>query len=48
MPARDAATEEAMSLGVFGVPTIVIAGRVLWGNDQFEMARYFVEQAVPA
>jgi 2-hydroxychromene-2-carboxylate isomerase len=43
-----AATEEAMALGVFGVPTIVAADRVLWGNDQFEMARYFVEQAVPA
>jgi 2-hydroxychromene-2-carboxylate isomerase len=43
-----AVTEEAMALGVFGVPTVVIAGRVLWGNDQFEMVRYFVEQAVPA
>ena len=43
-----ATTEDAMSLGVFGVPTIVIAGRVLWGNDQFEMARHFAEQAVPA
>lgn len=44
-------TEAAMSLGVFGVPTIVIADRVIWGNDQFEMARYFVEQerqSVPA
>jgi len=43
-----AVTEEAMALGVFGVPTIVVGDRVLWGNDQFEMARYFVEQAVPA
>ncbi len=43
-----AVTEEAMALGVFGVPTIVIDGRVLWGNDQFEMARHFIEQAVPA
>jgi 2-hydroxychromene-2-carboxylate isomerase len=43
-----AVTEDAMAQGVFGVPTIVVAGRVLWGNDQFEMARYFVEQAVPA
>jgi 2-hydroxychromene-2-carboxylate isomerase len=37
-----------MALGVFGVPTIVVAGRVLWGNDQFEMARFFIEQAVAA
>ena len=43
-----AVTEEAMALGVFGVPTIVIDGRVLWGNDQFEMARHFIEQAVSA
>ncbi len=46
-----AVTEEAMALGVFGVPTIVVADRVIWGNDQFEMARYLVEQArqgVPA
>ena len=43
-----AVTEDAMALGVFGVPTVVVAGRVLWGNDQFEMVRHFVEQAVPA
>ena len=46
-----AVTDEAMSLGVFGIPTIVVADRVVWGNDQFEMAGYFVEQekqAVPA
>ena len=46
-----AVTEEAMALGVFGVPSIVVADRVIWGNDHFEMARYFVEQelqAVPA
>ncbi|TFH42814.1 MAG: hypothetical protein E4H01_12940 [Lysobacterales bacterium] len=43
-----AVTEEAMAQGVFGVPTIVVTGRVLWGNDQFEMARFFVEQTVPA
>jgi 2-hydroxychromene-2-carboxylate isomerase len=45
------ATEAAMAIGVFGVPTIVIGDRVFWGNDQFEMARYFVEQelqAIPA
>ncbi len=41
-------TEEAMALGVFGVPSIVVADRVIWGNDQFEMARHFVEQAKQA
>jgi 2-hydroxychromene-2-carboxylate isomerase len=43
-----AVTEQAMALGVFGVPTIVVAGRVIWGNDQFEMARFFIGQPVPA
>jgi len=46
-----AVTEAAMALGVFGVPTIVVADRVIWGNDQFEMAQYFIEHArqpVPA
>ena len=41
-------TEEAMALGVFGVPSIVVADRVIWGNDHFEMARHFVEQAKQA
>lgn len=41
-------TEEAMAEGVFGVPTIVVGDRVLWGNDQFEMARFFVAQATAA
>ena len=47
----NAVTDEALALGVFGVPSIVAADRVIWGNDQFEMARHFVElarQAVPA
>jgi 2-hydroxychromene-2-carboxylate isomerase len=46
-----AVTKDAMALGVFGVPTIVVADRVIWGNDPFVMARYFAErkkQAVPA
>ncbi len=34
-------TDEAIALGVFGVPTIVLDGRVIWGNDQFEMALAF-------
>lgn len=42
------ATESAMALGVFGVPTIVVGDRVIWGNDQFEMARYFVERETRA
>jgi 2-hydroxychromene-2-carboxylate isomerase len=46
-----AVTEEAMALGVFGVPSIVLDGRVIWGNDNFEMVRLLVareKSAVPA
>ena len=43
-----AVTEEAIALGVFGVPTIVVADRVIWGNDQFEMASYFAERTKQA
>jgi 2-hydroxychromene-2-carboxylate isomerase len=34
---RDA-TDEALSLGVFGVPTFVVAGEVFWGDDRLEDA----------
>lgn len=29
-------TEEAISKGVFGIPTMVFEGELYWGNDQFE------------
>lgn len=43
-----AVTEDAIALDVFGVPTIVVADRVIWGNDQFEMASYFTERTKQA
>lgn len=33
-----AATDEAVALGVVGVPTVVIAGRAIWGDDRLEEA----------
>ena len=33
-----AATDEAISRGVFGVPTIVVDDRLFWGNDATDMA----------
>lgn len=33
-----AATEEAMSLGVFGSPSFVVSGEVFWGDDRLEDA----------
>lgn len=33
-----ASTEEAAALGVRGVPSVVVAGTVFWGDDQLERA----------
>lgn len=31
-------TEEAMRLGIFGAPTVVVGGELFWGNDRLEAA----------
>lgn len=41
--ALSAATEEAMSLGVFGSPTFVADGEVFWGDDRLEDAILWAE-----
>ena len=41
-------TRSAIELGVFGVPTLIVGDRPLWGNDRFELARYFVEKKLRA
>jgi 2-hydroxychromene-2-carboxylate isomerase len=33
-----AATEEALSLGIFGAPSFIAAGELYWGNDRLEEA----------
>ncbi len=33
-----ALTEEAISLGVVGVPTVAVGGRLFWGDDRLEEA----------
>jgi 2-hydroxychromene-2-carboxylate isomerase len=33
-----ATTEEALSVGVFGVPTVIVAGELYWGDDELERA----------
>ncbi len=37
-------TQQAIERGVFGVPTVFVGDRMLWGNDRFELARYFVQK----
>jgi 2-hydroxychromene-2-carboxylate isomerase len=38
-------TETAISRGVFGVPTILVGDELFWGNDRFELVRFYVEKA---
>ena len=41
----DRETADAMARGVFGVPTVFVGDRMFWGNDRFELARFFLEKA---
>jgi len=33
-----AVTDEALAMGVFGVPTVVVGGAIYWGDDELERA----------
>lgn len=41
----DADTEAAIARGVFGVPTVFVGDEMFWGNDRFELARWYVQKA---
>jgi 2-hydroxychromene-2-carboxylate isomerase len=36
-------TDEALALGLFGVPSLVLDGRVFWGQDALPMVRAYLE-----
>ncbi|MBP0621162.1 2-hydroxychromene-2-carboxylate isomerase [Cupriavidus consociatus] len=36
-------TERAISLGAFGVPTLMVRGRLFWGSDTVEWTRAFLD-----
>jgi 2-hydroxychromene-2-carboxylate isomerase len=38
----DEQTQRAVERGVFGVPTVFVGDEMFWGNDRFELARYYV------
>lgn len=40
----DHQTQQAIERGVFGVPTVFVGNEMFWGNDRFELARYYVEK----
>jgi len=41
-------TEAAIARGVFGVPTIFVGDEMFWGNDRFELVRFYVQKAARA
>jgi 2-hydroxychromene-2-carboxylate isomerase len=41
----DEDTRAAIDRGVFGVPTVFVGDEMFWGNDRFELARYYVLKA---
>ena len=38
-------TETAIARSVFGVPTIFVGDEMFWGNDRFELVRFYVQKA---
>jgi 2-hydroxychromene-2-carboxylate isomerase len=40
----DADTQAAIQRGVFGVPTLFVGDEMFWGNDRFELARWYVQK----
>ena len=41
----EADTQAAIERGVFGVPTVFVGDEMFWGNDRFELARWYVQKA---
>jgi 2-hydroxychromene-2-carboxylate isomerase len=37
-------TQAAIERGVFGVPTVFVGDEMFWGNDRFELARWYVQK----
>ena len=41
----DRRTQDAIDRGVFGVPSYFVGERLFWGNDRFELARFYLEKS---
>ena len=41
----DRETRDAIERGVFGVPSYFVGDRLFWGNDRFELPRFYIEKA---
>ncbi len=41
----DAESRAAVDRGVFGAPTLFVGDEMFWGNDRFELVRYYIQKA---
>ncbi len=41
-------TQDAIERGVFGVPTMFVGDQMFWGNDRFELVRYYLQKTAGA
>ncbi len=41
----DADSRAAIERGVFGVPTLFVGDEMFWGNDRFELVRYYIQKS---
>jgi len=41
----EAESRAAVAKGIFGVPTIFVGDEMFWGNDRFELVRFYAQKA---
>jgi predicted DsbA family dithiol-disulfide isomerase len=41
----DAESRAAVGRGVFGAPTLFVGDEMFWGNDRFELVRYYIQKS---
>jgi 2-hydroxychromene-2-carboxylate isomerase len=41
----DADSRAAIERGVFGAPTLFVGDEMFWGNDRFELVRYYIQKS---
>ncbi len=42
----EADSRSAIDLGVFGAPALLVGDKMFWGNDRFELVRYYIQKAM--
>ena len=41
----EANSRAAVERGIFGAPTLFVGDKMFWGNDRFELVRYYIQKA---